>query len=277
MKKFVILVVCLIFSITFVYASDSVGFSSLCDISCDDVVRIAIRSGSSGRTEVIIESREIIEDIYSELEQGRFVPVDKDSEGGRGGWQYNIKIYTDIFDDSAFEYTLNTGTSCIDGVWYELKDWVSLLETVEKYMKDPFSYEGIMVGSGTPPADQEIIIKPWKKTAVAYGMEVEMDVPAIIKDDRLFVPLRFVSETLGATVIWNGDDKTVFIKNGVTELLMSADNTEVIVNGRLFNVDVPPFISEDRMYVPIRFIAEFTGNEVQWLSGRGEAVITRIF
>ena len=38
-----------------------------------------------------------------------------------------------------------------------------------------------------------------------------MDVPAIILSDRTFVPLRFVSESLGCQVVWNGADQSIVI------------------------------------------------------------------
>jgi hypothetical protein len=44
-----------------------------------------------------------------------------------------------------------------------------------------------------------------------------MDTAALLKDNRTFVPLRFVSEALGATVEWKDDIKTVYITtNGTT-------------------------------------------------------------
>ena len=41
--------------------------------------------------------------------------------------------------------------------------------------------------------------------------KTELDVPARIVGDRTFVPLRFVSETIGKTVTWNQDTYTVDI------------------------------------------------------------------
>ncbi|MCR4435039.1 MAG: copper amine oxidase N-terminal domain-containing protein [Clostridiales bacterium] len=42
------------------------------------------------------------------------------------------------------------------------------------------------------------------------------DTRAVIKDDRTFVPLRFVSETLGAGVAWDSRNKTVIIRSDGT-------------------------------------------------------------
>ncbi len=48
--------------------------------------------------------------------------------------------------------------------------------------------------------------------AFVNSEEKQLDVKALIKDDRTFVPLRFVSEALGADVEWDNDNYTVVIK-----------------------------------------------------------------
>jgi internalin A len=39
-----------------------------------------------------------------------------------------------------------------------------------------------------------------------------MDTAPFIKDNRTFVPIRFVSENLGANVYWNGEKREVTIE-----------------------------------------------------------------
>lgn len=275
MKRIVMLVLCFVLVVSFVSASEAKSLFQLSGIKNGDVVRISVRSGTSGRTVAVIESTEIIDEIIKAAD-GKYIPIDKSEGVGAGGWLYNLKFYTDIFSDPAFEYTLSSGSTCIDGEWYELEDESELLETVKKYMDDPFSYEGIMVGSGSPAANMEIIVTPGEETVNAYGMDVRMDSPAVIRDDRMFVPLRFVAEMLGATVNWNGDEKTVFVKHGVTEMVLKIGSDAAIVNGREYILQNSPFILYDRTYVPLRFIAELTGAEVIWREGRGDVVITRV-
>ena len=38
-----------------------------------------------------------------------------------------------------------------------------------------------------------------------------MDTVALLTESRTFVPIRFVSEALGANVSWNQNSKTVYI------------------------------------------------------------------
>ncbi len=52
--------------------------------------------------------------------------------------------------------------------------------------------------------------------AIVGGKVISLDAKAVIKENRTFVPLRFVSEALGAFVEWNGDTRTVYITTGKT-------------------------------------------------------------
>lgn len=51
-----------------------------------------------------------------------------------------------------------------------------------------------------------------EKKATVNGKEVTFDTKAEIIESRTFVPLRFVSETLGAKVAWVGEKRTVYIQ-----------------------------------------------------------------
>jgi len=52
--------------------------------------------------------------------------------------------------------------------------------------------------------------------AIVGGKVISLDAKAVIKENRTFVPLRFVSEALGAFVEWNGDTRTVYITTSKT-------------------------------------------------------------
>lgn len=49
------------------------------------------------------------------------------------------------------------------------------------------------------------------KTAVVNNKAVGIDSPPIIVSERTMIPLRFVSEAIGATVLWNGDTRRIDI------------------------------------------------------------------
>ncbi|HQJ56262.1 MAG TPA: stalk domain-containing protein [Caldisericia bacterium] len=57
----------------------------------------------------------------------------------------------------------------------------------------------------------KIILQINNKTAVVNNNKVTLDVPPIIVNGRTFVPLRFIAESFGAEVLWDGDLKKITI------------------------------------------------------------------
>ncbi len=58
-------------------------------------------------------------------------------------------------------------------------------------------------------ADKNISLPVGKNSASVNGQQKELDVPAKVVDGRTLVPVRFVSESLGADVSWDGASNTV--------------------------------------------------------------------
>ncbi len=65
--------------------------------------------------------------------------------------------------------------------------------------------------------DIKIVLKIGSTSAMVNNVENLLDVaPKILSTGRTVIPVRFVSETLGATVEWDGTTKTVTIKSSTT-------------------------------------------------------------
>ena len=59
--------------------------------------------------------------------------------------------------------------------------------------------------------DKKAVLAIGSKEIDANGKKIAIDSPAVIKNSRTFVPLRAISEILGAKVDWDGATKTVSI------------------------------------------------------------------
>lgn len=59
--------------------------------------------------------------------------------------------------------------------------------------------------------DNKAVLAIGSKEIDANGKKIAIDSPALIKNSRTFVPLRAISEILGAKVDWDGATKTVII------------------------------------------------------------------
>lgn len=96
------------------------------------------------------------------------------------------------------------------------------------------------------------------------GNEVKLISPAAILDGRTLVPVRFVSEALGARVSWNEEERMVGISGNDMNIELKIDSNRATVNGRINILDSPPRIINNSTMVPIRFISEAMGSEVEW-------------
>lgn len=87
--------------------------------------------------------------------------------------------------------------------------------------------------------------------------------PKIVKD-RTLVPIRAITEALGATVEWDGETGKITISKDGNEIILTLGSNEVIVNGEVIEYDTAPELENDRTMVPIRIIAEALGAVVDW-------------
>ena len=97
------------------------------------------------------------------------------------------------------------------------------------------------------------------------GEKLEFDVAPVLLNDRTMVPMRKIFETLGATVTWNGDTETASGVRGGVRVSVSIDNPKAFIDGKVTTLDQPPVLLDGRTLVPLRFIAEAYGANVEWV------------
>ena len=88
--------------------------------------------------------------------------------------------------------------------------------------------------------------------------------PFIDENGRTQVPVRFVSEALGADVGWDGSTRTVTVEQGRNKISLVVGKSEYTVNSKKMEMDTSVIIVEDRTFVPIRFVSEALGADVDW-------------
>ena len=102
------------------------------------------------------------------------------------------------------------------------------------------------------------------KNAIVNTSTLTLPVSPVIKNNRTFVPLRFVSEAFGAEVTWDGIFKIVEIKLGDKEIKLQIGKNYAVYNGEQVALDATPFIQSGSTLVPIRFVSELLGADVVW-------------
>lgn len=114
---------------------------------------------------------------------------------------------------------------------------------------------------------------------------LKTDFSPYIKEGRTFVPIREITEKLGADVKWNGKDKSIKITLNGDVINMQIDNSMVTVNDKKIELDhaqAPQLAlysrprKETKTMVPLRFISETFGYNVDWNNDKVRAEISTV-
>ena len=114
-----------------------------------------------------------------------------------------------------------------------------------------------------------IVLQIGTDCAVVAGAPVRLDpadktVQPYLKDGRTFVPVRFLSERMGAAVDWDAGTRTVTIRRGEKTIALTIGQTAYTADGVAQTLDAPAEIMGGRTMVPIRFVSEALGRWVGW-------------
>jgi hypothetical protein len=101
------------------------------------------------------------------------------------------------------------------------------------------------------------------------GVSRTIDVAPQIVEGRTLLPIKWVAEPLGAAVTWNAADRKVTITLNGTTLELWIGKSQARVDGVAVPIDssnakVVPLIVSGRTMLPVRFVAEQLGADVQW-------------
>ncbi|WP_329959772.1 copper amine oxidase N-terminal domain-containing protein [Paenibacillus tundrae] len=114
------------------------------------------------------------------------------------------------------------------------------------------------------------------KTLKINDKTTNMDTTPMLWKNTTYIPLRFLSEGIGATVKWDKKAQQVTVMAGNDTLKFWVNNNVMEVNGMKKNVGATVFVNKDgRTQVPLRFIAELLGWDVKWAQKDGSITLTK--
>jgi hypothetical protein len=112
---------------------------------------------------------------------------------------------------------------------------------------------------------RQVRVPAWKPVNILLdGRPASFDVAPAISYGMVLVPIRAVSEMLGAQVSWDGGSRIVLVSGGGESVSIQVDKKLVLVNGSPEQMDVGADIVDGRVMVPLRFLAELYGLQVSW-------------
>jgi len=95
----------------------------------------------------------------------------------------------------------------------------------------------------------------------------------VINAGRTMVPIRAIIEAKGGTVAWNADDRRIDLRSHGNHVQMWLGQRDVRVNSASNEMDVTPEIVNGRTLIPLRFVAEFLGSQIEWIGSQRMIVI----
>ncbi len=120
---------------------------------------------------------------------------------------------------------------------------------------------------------------------IMNGEDVIPDVPGILYEldgaTRTLLPVRVISDKMGASVDWNGQTQEVTILYEGKEIILTINSPYALVNGvrKELPDGIAPVIIEylgnGRTLVPARFISEEFGMDVEWVQETRSVIINK--
>jgi len=119
-------------------------------------------------------------------------------------------------------------------------------------------------------------IQPRNNLQIIYnGKEISFpDIePYINENQRIMVPLRFISQELGYQVEWEVVEQKIIIKKEQNIMNLWINKNLVFKNNKLLMGDSSPEIRQNRTMVPLRQVSELLGCKVVWYPALNKAAI----
>lgn len=97
------------------------------------------------------------------------------------------------------------------------------------------------------------------ETIIAKGKTLKLDLPPVIKEGKVLVPVRAFSQAYGAEVQYNAETKTITILKDGVKIEFVVGSSTVYVDGVATEIGLPVKSINGRTVMPVGFLAEKLG------------------
>ena len=129
------------------------------------------------------------------------------------------------------------------------------------------------------PEDKTVVtLTIGRNLAHIDGNPYTLDAPPHVdgQSRRTMAPIRFISEALGAKVKWDSLLRQVSIEDGDKVIVLTLGSSKVLVDGAALTMDcAPEVLPPGRIFIPLRFVSEALGAQVDYDSTIKQITLTR--
>ncbi|ALS24425.1 copper amine oxidase N-terminal domain-containing protein [Paenibacillus naphthalenovorans] len=138
-----------------------------------------------------------------------------------------------------------------------------ILEDRQKLITDVMNYRQ-RIFDEAPIAVKPLTVSFAEIKVMIDGELQTFEQPPVNDSGNVLVPMRAIFEALGATVLWNQEQRAVQAKKGGTTIDLKLGSKDALINGSPKTLDAPAKLVGSSTMVPIRFISEALGAKVEW-------------
>ncbi|MEW6770440.1 MAG: copper amine oxidase N-terminal domain-containing protein [Bacillota bacterium] len=125
----------------------------------------------------------------------------------------------------------------------------------------------VMAATAAAAPSHRAVFTVGEYTYTVDGRSAVMDAAPFIKDNRAYVPVRYLALALGVparNIIWSPSARTVTLAMDGVTVDMGIGGNIIYVNYKPWQIEVAPLIKDGRAYLPPTYIAVAFGYEVKW-------------
>ncbi|WCK52758.1 stalk domain-containing protein [Aneurinibacillus sp. Ricciae_BoGa-3] len=136
-------------------------------------------------------------------------------------------------------------------------------------------------GTSTAPVGtgKTVMFKLGSNSYQVNGLKQMMDTAPLLKNDRVYIPIRFIASAFGVRdqdIMWDDKSQTVTIQFNGRMIQAVAGAKSMLVNGITIPIPVPVLRNQretnNRLMLPYRYICNAMGIDVTWNAAAGEVV-----
>lgn len=125
--------------------------------------------------------------------------------------------------------------------------------------------KGDLVASRDPVSPGVATVEPTPVSVTVNDILLKFDQEPVIYNGRTMVPMRAIFEALGATVDWEVGKETITATREDTKIVIAIGSNQAVVDGEKCILEAPPQLINGRTLVPVRFVSESLGAQVDWV------------
>lgn len=231
--------------------------------------------GVAGEKEsYILSNNSLLKNVYNEIIQKdyylsrmdscvsyKYEKVNTDLEKGNVSFSTYVKSYDPVI--SKVEYYINDSLEFTSNTLpFDFNyDFSKETSNKVKITVKAYASNGNLVAS----KDYQLNLKPQPIKVYYQNTPIIFDQPPVIVEGRTLVPMRKLFETFGMSVDYINDTKEIIAHNDDHEIILKIGSNIALVNGKKMMLDVPASLISDRTMVPLRFVGQSIGLDVEYI------------